>query len=132
MHSKLPIEVTEDTSLAEVIELMVSRDRGLISVVDDRGVVIGEFTQHDLFRNVACRVADLADQRVGDWMSTEFASSPPSATIAEGLHVMAEKRHRYLVLVNETGRSIGIVTFRDIAEYFEAAFTVRPAAAVEG
>ena len=132
MHSKVPIEVTEDTSLAEVIDLMVSRDRGLISVVDDRGVVIGEFTQHELFRKVACRVEDLEDERVGDWMATGIASSLPSATIAEGLHVMAEKRHRYLVLVNETGRSIGIVTFRDIAEYFEAAFTVPPAASAEG
>ena len=91
--------------------------------------MVGEFTQHDLFRKVACRVEDLSDQRVGDWMTTDFASSLPSATIAEGLHVMAGKRHRYLVLVNETGRSIGIVTFRDIAEYFEAAFTVQPAAA---
>ena len=39
-----------------------------------------------------------------------------------GFEVMAEKRHRYLVLLNETGRSVGIVTFRDIAEYFDAAF----------
>lgn len=131
MHSKIPIEVTEDTSLAEVIELMVSRERGLISIVDDRGVVIGEFTQHDLFGKVACRVEDLEDERVGDWMTTSIASSLPSVTIAKGLQIMAEKRHRYLVLLNETGRSIGIVTFRDISEYFEAAFTVRPETAAE-
>lgn len=122
MPSKIPVEVTEDTSLAEVIDLMVSRDRGLISIVDGRGVVIGEFTQHDVFRKVACRVEDLDDEVVGDWMTTVFASALPSANIAEGLRQMAEQRHRYLVLLNETGRSVGIVTFRDIAEYFEAAF----------
>lgn len=125
MPSKVPVEVTADVSLAEVIDLMVSRDRGLISVVDGRGVVIGEFTQHDVFRKVACRVEDLDDEVVGDWMTTVFASALPSATIDEGLREMAAKRHRYLVLVNETGRSVGIVTFRDIADYLEAAFQLR-------
>ncbi|MGI9607795.1 MAG: CBS domain-containing protein [Acidimicrobiales bacterium] len=122
MPSRVPVEVTADASLAEVIELMISMDRGLISVIDARGVVVGEFTQHDVFRKVACRVEDLHDEEVGGWMTAEFASGQPSATIADGLHEMAAKRHRYLVLVNETGRSVGIVTFRDIAEYFEAAF----------
>jgi CBS domain-containing protein len=57
-------------------------------------------------------------------MSTEFASVSPSDNIASGLLQMAQKRHRYLVLTNETGRSVGIVTFRDIAQFFEAAFAV--------
>lgn len=122
MPSRVPVEVTPDATLFEVIGLMKSMDRGLISIVDERGVTIGEFTQHDVFRKVACRVDDLNDHSVGDWMTTEFASVLPSATIASGLLEMAQKRHRYLVLTNETGRSVGIVTFRDIAEFFEAAF----------
>ena len=84
--------------------------------------MIGEFTQHDVFRKVACRVGDLHDETVGSYMTEDFASAPPTSTIADGLHEMAAKRHRYLLLTNETGRSVGIVTFRDIAEYFEAAF----------
>jgi len=122
MPSRVPAEVPPTTSLEEVVGMMRSMDRGLISVVDDRGILIGEFTQHDVFRKVACRIEDLADYEVGEWMTTVFASALPSATIADGLQEMAEKRHRYLVLTNETGRSVGIVTFRDIAEYFEAAF----------
>lgn len=124
MHSRVPLEVTIDTTLEEVVRLMRSHNRGLISVVDDRGILIGEFTQYDVFLKVACRLEDLADYVVGDWMTSEFATVLPSAKIADGLHVMAEKRHRYLVLTNETGRSIGLVTFRDIAEFFEAAFAV--------
>jgi CBS domain-containing protein len=124
MPSKVPVEVTADTSLFDVCELMIQRDRGLISIVDDRGIVVGEFTQHDVFRKVACRVRDLHDETVEAYMGTAFASALPSTTIADGLHEMAAKRHRYLVLTNETGRSVGIVTFRDIAEFFEAAFAI--------
>ncbi len=122
MPSRVPVEVTADAVLFDVISLMQTMDRGLISIVDDRGVVIGEFTQHDVFRKVACRVDDLNDHKVGDWMTTEIASILPSENIETGLLEMAQKRHRYLVLTNETGRSVGVVTFRDIAEFFEAAF----------
>jgi CBS domain-containing protein len=122
MPSRVPVEVTADTTLAEAIRLMQTMDRGLISVVDDRGILIGEFTQHDVFRKVACRVDDLEDHAIGDWMTTVWASALPAATIVDGLHEMAAKRHRYLMLTNETGRSVGIVTFRDIAVYLDAAF----------
>ncbi len=125
MPSRVALEVPADTSLFDAIELMINADRGLISVVDGRGVVVGEFTQHDVFRRVACRVDELNDEIVGDWMTTtNIASTLASASIADGLHEMAAKRHRYLVVVNETGRAIGVVTFRDIANYFQAAFTV--------
>ncbi len=123
MPSRIPLEVTGDTSLFDVVNLMIDADRGLVSVVDDRGLVVGEFTQHDVFRKVACRVTDLIDEPVSKWMTTEMATILPSAKIADGLVEMARKRHRYLLLVNETGRSVGIVTFRDIAEYLDAAFT---------
>ncbi|MFT7475242.1 MAG: CBS domain-containing protein [Verrucomicrobiales bacterium] len=124
MPSKVPVEVTSDTSLFDVCQLMINRDRGLISIVDGRGVVIGEFTQHDVFRKVACRVEDLNDETVESYMTEAFASALPASTIADGLHEMAAKRHRYLVLTNETGRSVGVVTFRDIAQFFEAAFAI--------
>ncbi len=122
MPSRVTVDVTADTTLFDVIDLMQRMDRGLVSVVDDRDILIGEFTQHDVFRKVACRVEDLNDAVVGDWMTTTWASALPSASIVDGLHEMAAKRHRYLMLTNETGRSVGIVTFREIAAYFEAAF----------
>ncbi len=123
MPSRIPMEVEVDASLYDVVESMIVSDRGLISIVDGRGVLIGEFTQHDVFRKVACRVEDLNDEVVGDWMTTtDMATALPSTSIADGLHEMARKRHRYLIVVNETGRGIGVVTFRDIADYFQAAF----------
>ncbi len=122
MPSRVTVDVTADATLFEAIDLMQTMDRGLISIVDDRDVLIGEFTQHDVFRKVACRVEDLNDAPVGDWMTTTWASALPSSSIADGLHEMAAKRHRYLMLTNETGRSVGVVTFRDIASFFEAAF----------
>ena len=55
-------------------------------------------------------------------MTEEIASTDVRSSIADGIHLMAEKGHRYLVLVTETGRPTNVATFRDITEYLEATF----------
>ena len=114
-----PLLVRPDDSLAAAIEAMISARTGLVSVVDDRGAVIGELTEHDVFLKVACRVEDLVDESVGDWMSPQIAAASPATPISEALGIMAELGHRYLVLISETNRALGVVTFREITEYFE-------------
>ena len=114
-----PLLVRPDDSLAAAIAAMLAAETGLVSVASDRGAVIGELTEHDVFLKVACRVEDLEAETVGDWMTTEIAAVTPGASISEALRVMADLGHRYLVLISETGRALGVVTFREITEYFE-------------
>lgn len=117
-----PVTLEPDDTLADAVALMIENATGLISILGPRGAVSGEFTEHDLFTKVACRVEDLADERLGDWMTEEIASTDVRSSIADGIHLMAEKGHRYLVLVTETGRPTNVATFRDITEYLEATF----------
>ncbi len=114
-----PLLVTPEDSLSVAIEAMVSAQTGLVSVVNHRGAVIGELTEHDIFWKVACRVEDLADRPVRDWMTEEIAAAAPDTPISEALSIMAKLGHRYLVLINETRRALGVVTFREIADYIE-------------
>lgn len=114
-----PLLVGPDDSLAVAIEAMISARTGLVSVVNDRGAVIGEVTEHDVFLKVACRVEDLVDESVGNWMNCQIAAAAPATPISEALGIMAELGHRYLVLISETNRALGVVTFREITEYFE-------------
>jgi CBS domain-containing protein len=114
-----PLLVRPDDSLAAAIGAMLTAETGLVSVVSDRGAVIGELTEHDVFLKVACRVENLEAEAVGDWMTTEIAAATPGASISEALRIMADLGHRYLVLISETGRALGVVTFREITEYFE-------------
>ena len=119
LPAREPLLVRPDDSLAAAIETMISARTGLVSVVNDRGAVIGELTEHDVFLKVACRVEDLVDESVGDWMTEHIAAAAPATAISEALGIMAELGHRYLVLISETNRALGVVTFREITEYFE-------------
>lgn len=122
LPAREPLLVRPDDSLATAIGSMVSAGTGLVSVVNDRGVVIGELTEHDIFSKIACRVEDLEDETVEPWMTEEIAAAAPTAPISEALRVMSELGHRYLVLINETGRALGVLTFKEIAELFDAVF----------
>ena len=115
-----PVTLEPDGSLADAVDLMTAYETGLVCILGPRGTVIGEFTEHDLFTKVACRVEALEDEAVGDWMTEQIAATDIRSPIADGIHLMAEKGHRYLVLVNETGRPINVATFRDISEYLES------------
>ncbi len=114
-----PLLVRPEDSLAAAIEAMLSADTGLVSVVSERGAVIGELTEHDVFLKLACRVENLDDETVADWMTTEIAAAAPGSSISHALRIMADLGHRYLVLISETQRALGVVTFREITEYFE-------------
>lgn len=121
-HEALKIEA--GGTLFEAIQMMIDANTGLVSVVDERGALIGELTEHDVFTKIACQVVDLNDELVGDWLTTAVASAMPSTSVADGLHVMSGIGHRYLVLVNENNHVLGMLNFRDIADYFETALEV--------
>ena len=55
-------------------------------------------------------------------MTEEVAATNVRTSIADGIHLMAEKGHRYLVLITDTGRPTQVATFRDISDYLEVAF----------
>ncbi len=122
LQAREPLLARPDDSLASAIDAMVSAGTGLVSVVNDRAVVIGELTEHDVFSKIACQVEDLDDEPVGAWMTGQIAAAAPHTPVSEALRVMAEVGHRYLVLINETGRALGVLTFKEIAELFDAVF----------
>ena len=68
LPTREPLLVGADESLASAIDAMVEADTGLVSVVSERGTVIGELTEHDVFTKVACRVEDLDDEAVSRWI----------------------------------------------------------------
>ena len=124
LQGRDPILVREEDSLAEAVDAMLAAGTGLVSVVNDRSVVIGELTEHDIFCKIACRVENLADERIAPWMTKRIAAVAPSTPISEALLVMAQIGHRYLVLVNETGRALKVLTFKELTEFLEALFKI--------
>ena len=112
------LTVEPSDTIGEAAEKMIDHSVGAV-VVSDFGSIIGILTERDILRAVAHRTHS-AEARVRQWMTPDVVTVPSSMEGDEAAKMMLEKNFRHLPVVDE-GRSVGIVSLRDLArETFSA------------
>lgn len=114
--------VAPEDDLATVVETMLAYNARRVVVTDDEGRPLGMITDADLLSRVAApRQAGLLDALLhrrraapthltaGQVMSPGVATAPAHATLAEGLQRLLGERRKWLVVVDEAGRALGVV-----------------------
>lgn len=90
--------------------------RGVSSaVVTQGGTAVGIVTERDLVSKVLADALDPKKVLVRDIMSTPLITVPANAKITTAASVMAEYRIRRLVVVDDAGTLLGIITAGDLA-----------------
>ena len=103
--------------------------RGVSSaVVVQGGNALGIVTERDLVSKVLSDGLDPAKVLVRDIMSTPLITVSPEATITKAAEVMAEYRIRRLVVIDQAGALVGIVTAGDVARLLAEKHGYRDAA----
>lgn len=108
------VAVAPEDTLGEAAQKMVDRGVGS-AVVMDFGRLIGILTERDLLRAVAGRVHS-SEARVREWMTADPVTASESTSAEEAARTMLEHGFRHLPVV-EGGRTVGIVSLRDVAEW---------------
>jgi CBS domain-containing protein len=85
------------------------------AVVTASGSAVGIVTERDLVSKVLAESIDAVNVLVRDIMSTPLITIGPDATLTNAAELMARYRIRRLVVVDDTGSLVGIVTTGDIA-----------------
>ncbi len=85
------------------------------AVITQSGSAIGIVTERDLVSKVLAETIDAKNVLVRDIMSTPLITVGPDATLTGAAEMMAQYRVRRLVVVDENGTLVGIVTTGDIA-----------------
>ena len=106
------LTVEPSDTIGEAAEKMIDHGVGAV-VVSDFGSIIGILTERDILRAVAHRTHS-AEARVRQWMTPDVVTVPPSMEGDEAAKMMLERNFRHLPVVDE-GRSVGIVSLRDLA-----------------
>ena len=99
-------------TIGEAAEKMIAAGVGAV-VVSDFGNIIGILTERDILRAVAHRTHS-AEARVRQWMTAEVVTVASSMDSDEAAKLMLERNFRHLPVVDD-GRSVGIVSLRDLA-----------------
>ncbi|HEX6418045.1 MAG TPA: CBS domain-containing protein [Acidimicrobiales bacterium] len=101
-----------DTPVSGAAETMAEAEVGFLVVVDDADVPVGVVTDRDIVVRAVARGRH--DATAGDVMTRHPASVHDGATVTEAAQMMADRQCRRLVLSDEAGRTIGVLSLDDL------------------
>src|SRR5205085_8925731 len=98
------------------IQIMLARDIGALLVVDDRGKLVGIFSERDLLTRIAGLHDGYAKLPIEKFMTPKPEAVTASDTLAFALHKMDVGEYRHMPVV-EDGRPVGMISVRDMLRY---------------
>jgi len=107
-----PVACPASAPLSEAARRMAEARVRTIIALDDGGTPVGMFTLVDLLRRVVLPGRPL-DTPLAAVMTSPVVALPATASASEGMHTMAERGVRQLVVV-ENGKLRGVVNERDL------------------
>src|SRR5688500_15544379 len=104
-----PITMTAEQTLADALELMAKHRISGIPVTNGGGRLVGILTNRDV------RFAENPRQPVSELMTSEnLVTVGPGVTQEEAKRQLHQRRIEKLLVVDENGRCIGLITVKDI------------------
>jgi CBS domain-containing protein len=124
LNTNTPVTVSADETVDVVTHHMRARAIGSVLVVDDRENLIGIVTEYDLLKKLGCDVEDAASVAVNEVMTPKPFALSARSSLAEAIGEMAALGCAHVPLLGESGRPVGVASFRDLAAYFEGSVAV--------
>jgi len=118
-----PITVTDDTTIAQAVNVMVEHNIKRLPVVDARRKLVGMVSRVDVLRALAQPpVAESPRKspppgqhvRVGEVMMTNVPTVKLDASLAEIVSLLVSHAQRRVIVVDEQRRVVGIITDGDL------------------
>jgi arabinose-5-phosphate isomerase len=107
--------VGHDTHLADALLEVSAKGLGMTTVINETGQLLGIFTDGDL-RRALDRQVDIHRTPIGEVMTSDPATVAPGILAAEALRLMEEKHISALIVLDDGGATLGVVTLLGLLE----------------
>jgi CBS domain-containing protein len=116
--TKNPACCTPDSTLEEVAHMMEMYDCGCIPVVEDHKTnkPVGTITDRDIAVRSFGENRNPLEMKASDIMTTDVATVTPEMTVEQARDVMETRQIRRILVVDNSGRCVGIVAQADLAQ----------------
>ncbi len=116
--TKNPACCTPDSTLQEVAHMMEMYDCGCIPVVESHknNTPVGTVTDRDIAVRGFAAGANPSEMKASDIMTTDIVTVTPDTNIEQCRDVMENRQIRRVLVVDKTGRCVGIVAQADVVE----------------
>lgn len=109
-----PLVVSPDEGVVEVAKKLLEHEYGS-ALVTENDKLIGIITEHDLLYALSEGEGGIR-LKARDVMTEDPITVKTKTDIMEAIRVMKDANVRHLPVVDERGRPVGVVAFRDILE----------------
>lgn len=124
LNTNPPVTVGPSDSVAIAAHHMRVRGIGSVLVVDDRERLVGVLTEFDLQMKVGTRTADLSSITVAETMTPDPVALRARSSVADAIREMSDHGFSHVPLLGESGRPVGVTSFRDVAAFVETSLEV--------
>jgi CBS domain-containing protein len=108
-----PITVSSDATIHDVIKIMARENIGFL-VVREGEQVVGVLSERDVIKALA-EEGDVG-KRVAEFCKRDVIKLRADSTLEEAAQTMGKHRIRHIVVEDERGELIGVVSVRDLLE----------------
>lgn len=115
--TKSAVTCTADTNIGAAVELLWTRNCGMLPVVGADGRLEGLVTDRDISIAMGTRNRLPGDLTVGEVATKTVITCKPDDEIHEALQTMAEKQVRRLPVIDHAGAPVGILSMDDIVTH---------------
>lgn len=109
------VVATPDTPLGRVYRLLDENRTGAVLICDGEEPV-GIFTDRDVLYRTSLEQVD-RETPIGELMSRDLETLRPDQSLAEAIACMNQGGHRHVPLVDDAGRSRGMISGRDVLRW---------------
>jgi len=113
IRDRAPYSINSSATVQEAAEFMGRRNIGAVCVVDDRGALLGVFSERDILNRVVVQRRDPSVVKVGDVTSDLRAVIRCDETPHQALERMEQIGSRHLPVL-EGERWVGMLSMRDL------------------
>ena len=105
-------------SLQEAAKKMTNKDTSSLIIVDESNKHVGLVSERDIVRKACSRdEVNIKDIRVSEIMSSPLITISHKASPEEAAELLVKNKIRHLLVVDDTGKRVGIITPMDFTRY---------------
>jgi CBS domain-containing protein len=116
------VSLTADKTTRDAIEAMRRANLGCVIVIDNEQKPVGMFTEA-LLRAELSRDPNCVELSLGESMATPFPWVSINDPIQTVLDAMEAKNHRFVAVVDDTGKLVGLTGQKGLMEYVAEHFS---------
>ncbi len=110
-----PLSVTQEATLLDVVKIMATHNVGLVAVVDEAGRPLGVVSERDVIRALA-RGVQLSAKAIEVGTRGNLLTAKAEDDIYSTIKKMRERGTRHILVVDDAGKLVGVVSIRDLVE----------------